>query len=301
MAVPQNTHKPGVAAAWLLASRPRTLGASVIPVLLGTALAFQHRVAVFPIALLALLGAVLLQVGTNLFNDWADFQLGADNAERLGPPRASANGWLKPLDVQRASLLAFGLATVGGVFLIVRGGWPVLVMGVFSLMAGVGYTAGRKSLAYLGLGEAAVALFFGPVAVAGTYYVQALTYHRSALILGLAVGVWCVGIMVVNNLRDIPTDVRVGKNTVAVRLGESGTRLLFAFTTLTPFLLIGMAVGTQTLRPALALVFLALPLAVFEIAKVYRRTGRELNASLVGAARFHMLTGLLLIAGVLLW
>ena len=218
--------------AWVLASRPKTLFAAVAPVLLGSALAFSHSKGNLPAAIAALFGAICIQIATNLANDYWDAKKGADTADRLGPVRVTASGLLKPRAVFLGMVFFFLLATAAGVFLTLRAGWPVVVIGVASIFFGILYTAGPFSLAYLGLGEVFTFLFFGLVATAGTYFVQALSYSPDAVLLGVMPGCYSVVLIALNNLRDRATDQRVNKKTLAVRFGEKFARieiLLFLF------------------------------------------------------------------------
>ena len=218
--------------AWVLASRPKTLFAAVAPVLLGSALAFSHSKENLPAAIAALFGAICIQIATNLANDYWDAKKGADTAERLGPVRVTASGLLKPRTVFLGMVFFFLLATAAGVFLTLRAGWPVVAIGVVSIFFGILYTAGPFSLAYLGLGEVFTFLFFGLVATAGTYFVQALSYSPDAVLLGVMPGCYSVVLIALNNLRDRATDQRVNKKTLAVRFGEKFARieiLLFLF------------------------------------------------------------------------
>lgn len=208
--------RPG---AWLLAMRPKTLPAALAPVLVGTVVALADGAAHWPAAAAALAGALLIQIGTNFANDYFDFRKGADTAERTGPPRMVQSGLIAPAAMWRASLLAFALAMLVGLYLVARGGWPVVWIGLLSIASGVLYTGGPRPLGYLGLGEAFVLVFFGPVAVGGTYYVQTLTLDGWVLLAGLGPGLISVAILTVNNLRDIRTDARAGKRTLAVRFG----------------------------------------------------------------------------------
>jgi 1,4-dihydroxy-2-naphthoate octaprenyltransferase len=201
------------------AARPRTLAAAIAPVLIGTALAHRDGRLHVPAALAALAGAVWIQIGTNLANDYFDHHKGADRA-RIGPERLTASGRVSPSWMRRAFLFAFGLALVPGAYLIARGGWPLAIIGLLGILAGVFYTAGRRALAYLGLGELFVLLFFGPVAVAGTYFAQALEWSAAAAFAGLAPGLLSTALLCVNNLRDRETDREAGKRTLAVRLGR---------------------------------------------------------------------------------
>jgi len=218
--------------AWVLASRPKTLFAAVAPVLLGSALAFSHSKGNLPAAIAALFGAICIQIATNLANDYWDAKKGADTADRLGPVRVTSSGLLKPRAVFFGMVFFFLLATVAGVFLTLRAGWPVVAIGVVSIFFGILYTAGPFSLAYLGLGEVFTFLFFGLVATAGTYFVQALSYSPDAVLLGVMPGCYSVVLIALNNLRDRATDQQVNKKTLAVRFGEKFARieiLLFLF------------------------------------------------------------------------
>ncbi len=215
--------RPGSPGAWLLAARPKTLPVSVAPVILGTSLAALEGRLRPGLAVLALLGALFLQLVSNLVNDLADARRGADGSDRRGPPRAVALGLLPPAAVARAALVLGGLALAVGSVLVVAGGWPILVIGLAALGAAVAYTAGPWPLGYHGLGDLFVFVFFGPVAVAGTHYVQAGHLGRFALILGAGVGALATAVLVVNNLRDLDGDRRAKKRTLAVRLGRGGT------------------------------------------------------------------------------
>ncbi|KAA3662501.1 MAG: 1,4-dihydroxy-2-naphthoate polyprenyltransferase, partial [Calditrichaeota bacterium] len=209
---------------WLLAARPKTLWAAIAPVLMGTALAANDDVYHWPSALVALIGAVLIQIGTNYANDYFDYLKGADTGERLGPTRATQAGQVKPQQMRFAFILIFVLAMVLGIYLVWRGGWPVVAIGVASIFFGILYTATPYALAYLGIADLFVLVFFGPVAVGGTYYVQALSIAPHVIIAGFAPGLISMAILVVNNLRDIETDSKAGKKTLAVRFGRKFTQ-----------------------------------------------------------------------------
>ncbi|TVP75369.1 MAG: 1,4-dihydroxy-2-naphthoate polyprenyltransferase [Gemmatimonadales bacterium] len=213
--------------AWLMAIRPRTLPAAVAPVVAGTGIAAGLGVADPAPAVAALLGALLLQVATNLANDYFDFAKGSDTEARVGPTRVVQAGILSPRSVLRATWGVLALATLVGGYLVWVGGWPILVVGLLALLCAVIYTGGPFPLAYHGLGDVFVFLFFGPVAVAGTYWVQARTFHWDLLVAGAGMGALVTAILVVNNLRDRETDMAAGKRTLAVRLGEMGTRVQY--------------------------------------------------------------------------
>jgi 1,4-dihydroxy-2-naphthoate polyprenyltransferase len=285
---------------WLAASRPKTLAASVVPVLVGTAFA-QHDGRLQPwAAAAALAGAVLIQVGTNLANDYHDHVRGADTPDRVGPARASASGWIAPKRVLAASLVAFALAAAAGLYLVALAGWPILVVGLLSIASGYAYTGGPYPLGYHGWGDAFVFVFFGLVAVAGTYFVQAGPASADVLVGAVPVGALATAILVVNNLRDLETDRRAGKRTLAVRLGPTGTRVEYAFllavAAAAPFLLLAMGHAPLVLLP-----LVAAPWGAWLLRSVWRqRDPRALNPLLAATAQYLALVGLLLSAGVAL-
>ena len=215
---------PGPAAVWLLAARPRTLPASVAPVLVGTAMAFGDGALHGPAATAALVCAVLIQVATNLANDLFDFEKGADTEARLGPMRVTQAGLVSPGTMRRGIIAVLALTFLCGLYLVWRGGWPIVLIGVASVAAGLLYTGGPRPLGYMGLGDLLVLVFFGPVAVAGTYYVQALTLNPTVVVAGLGPGLISVAMLAVNNLRDTDEDRRAGKRTLAVRFGPGFAR-----------------------------------------------------------------------------
>lgn len=210
--------------AWWLAARPKTLPAAVAPVIAGTAVAFHEGGFHWLAALAALITALLLQIAANLANDAIDFKKGADTAERAGPTRVTAGGLLSADTVLKATAVTLALAAVCGLYLVWRAGWPFLLLGLAALVCAVAYTGGPFPISYLGLGEIFVFLFFGLVAVAGTAYVQTLELTRLALAVSVPIGVLVVAILIVNNLRDIPTDTLTGKKTLAVRMGARATQ-----------------------------------------------------------------------------
>ena len=205
--------------------RPCTLPAAAAPVLMGTAIAITDGGFHWWAALLALLGALTIQVGTNLANDYFDHQKGADTEDRVGPTRATASGLVSPRTMRRAFVLTFVLAFVIGTGLVVRAGLPIFVIGLLSILMGILYTGGPAPLAYTGLADPVVLLFFGPVATAGTHYVQTLAFSPTAALAGIGPGLIAVALLTVNNLRDVETDGPVGKRTLAVRFGRTFARL----------------------------------------------------------------------------
>ncbi len=205
---------------WLEAARPKTLSAAVAPVLMGVALSFNHGIARPLIALLTLLCAVLIQVGTNFANDYYDYVHGADSEHRQGPRRATQAGLVPPATMRKVFIGTFLLTFLLGLFLVLDGGWPILLIGLFSILFGILYTGGPYPLGYNGWGDFFVLIFFGPVAVGGTYYLQTLQMKGTVLIAGLAPGLISVALLTVNNYRDIYTDRKAGKKTLVVRFGE---------------------------------------------------------------------------------
>ncbi|MCJ7627613.1 MAG: 1,4-dihydroxy-2-naphthoate polyprenyltransferase, partial [Longimicrobiales bacterium] len=214
--------------AWVMASRPRTLTAAAAPVVLGTGLAIGRNGLRLGPALAALLGALLIQVGTNLANDYYDHLRGGDTEDRVGPVRVTQAGIIPPKTVRNGAFLILALAFLLGLYLAWVGGLPVVLIGLASLLCAVAYTGGPFPLAYHGLGDLFVFVFFGLVAVGGTFWVQALAFRPEVLLAGAGMGAMATAILVVNNLRDIKSDTRAGKRTLAVRIGPSGTKVEFA-------------------------------------------------------------------------
>jgi len=282
--------------AWLLAVRPRTLGASVIPVVVGLALAARRHPLDVPVAMATLLASLLLQVATNLANDYYDYLSGVDAHDRLGPTRVTHAGLIEPRVVRAALVVALLLAACIGGYLISVGGLPIAAVGITAMAAAVAYSAGPWPLSWYGLGDMLAFVYFGIVAVCGTLYLQQGGIDANAVLTSLPVACLVTAIIVVNNLRDIPTDMRSGKRTLAVRLGERGSRLEYAGLVAAAFLLLDVLAVTS--RPWVLLPMLTAPLAVAEVRGVWQRSGSALNMSLAGTARLHMLFGALLALGV---
>jgi 1,4-dihydroxy-2-naphthoate octaprenyltransferase len=285
---------------WLLAARPKTLAASVTPVLVGTALAFRGPAAMqWQSFVFALLGAVFIQVGTNYVNDALDFRKGADTETRLGPLRVTAAGLLSAEAVLRGAYLCFLLAAVCGIPLILRGGWPIAVIGIASIAAAYAYTGGPYPLAYHGLGEVFVMIFFGLVAVCGSFYLQRLALDPAAWIGGVAVGSLAVVILAINNLRDIDNDRASNKQTLAARFGATFARAEIVFFGLTPFLCVAIIASLRG-AATLAVPMLALIPAVVLLVRVSRSRGAELNRCLALAGALEWIFGILYVVGAAL-
>ena len=285
--------------AWLLAARPKTLAAAIVPVLVGTSMAMNARARLHWVAFLcALGGALFIQIGTNLVNDALDFERGADTHERLGPLRVTQAGLLSAHAVLMGAYVCFGLAALCGIPLILRGGWPIVVIGVVSIIAAYAYTGGPYPLAYHGLGEVFVLIFFGFTAVGGSYYVQRLTIDLIVLVTGFAVGTLAVILLAINNLRDIENDRASNKRTLAARLGADFARREIEWLAMLVYLAtIVVAYGQDwhLLAP-----LITLPLAVFLVQCVKHSEGRELNRCLAMAGGLEWLYGISFVIGALI-
>jgi len=298
LGTPPTPSAPRGLGVWLLAARPRTLPVAVAPVLLGTALALAEGSARALPAAAALLGALLLQIGANFANDLFDAEKGADGDDRIGPPRALQLGLISAGTMRRAIACTFGAAALVGVYLVFVGGWPIVAIGIAAIAAGLAYTGGPFPFGYRGLGDVAVFVFFGPVAVAGTHYVQALSPSWLALAASLPTGALATAILVVNNLRDIDSDGRVGKRTLAVRIGPRATRieyaglLVFAYALVPNFWLLGVASAW------VALPLLTLPWGIQLVRRIAASSdGPALNRALADTARLTLAFSLLFAIG----
>lgn len=286
-----------------MAARPRTLPAAIAPVLVGTAAAVQWagelpRVGAF---IAALIGSVFIQIGTNLANDYSDARRGADTVDRLGPVRVTSSGLVAPRRVLVATWVAFGVAVLCGIYLAAVAGIVILLVGAVSIAAGVLYTGGPRPYGYAGLGEVFVFLFFGLVAVNGSYYVQVETLQALPLGLSIAIGFLATAILVVNNIRDLETDRRAGKQTAAVRMGRPNAVALYRFLVLGAFALLPLALiaGEASLLPLIGLA--ALPMAIGPLRTIARRTdGPALNAALGATGALLGAFSLLVSAGLLI-
>jgi 1,4-dihydroxy-2-naphthoate octaprenyltransferase len=288
---------------WLMAARPRTLPAAVAPVLVGSAAAVQWlgHLPRWGAFFAALVGSILIQIGTNLANDYSDAKRGADTADRLGPVRVTSSGLVTPRRVLTATWIAFALAIACGVYLAAVAGIVIIVIGLLSIAAGVLYTGGPRPYGYAGLGEVFVFLFFGLVAVNGSYYVQLEELDALPLGLSISIGFLATAIIVVNNVRDIETDRRAGKGTLAVRIGRDGAVNLYRLLVIGAFVVLPLALwaGEASALPLIGL--LALPLAVKPLRVVATRTdGPALNGALAATGALLGVFSLLVTAGLLI-
>ncbi len=285
---------------WIMAARVRTLPAAVAPVLVGTSLALGAG-HFDPLAFLAaLLGAMFIQVGTNLSNDYSDARRGADTEDRLGPVRVTAGGLVPPSQVLMATYVTFGLAVACGAYLVAVAGPGLLAVGAASILAGILYTGGPRPYGYEGLGELFVFLFFGVVAVAGSYYVQVQQLPWQAFVCAVPVGLLASAILVVNNVRDLETDRRAGKRTLAVRLGRERTRRLYTLMLAGAFLTAPLSWVLGSMTAWLLLPWAMIPLAVRLVRTVRTKVdGPSLNGALARTGMLQLLFCLLFAAGIL--
>jgi 1,4-dihydroxy-2-naphthoate octaprenyltransferase len=295
------TTSPNPVRIWVMAARPKTLPLGVAPVLVGTALAGYLHI-FHPLRFIAaLLGSVFIQIGANLSNDYSDAHRGADTEDRLGPVRVTAGGLVPPRQVLIATYVTFGLAVLCGAYLIAVAGWQLLLIGVASIIAGVLYTGGPRPYGYEGLGEVFVFLFFGIAAVAGSYFAQVRDFSWESLVLSAPIGLIAAAVLVVNNTRDIDTDRRADKRTLAVRIGRERSRRMYATMVLIayPIALIPWLFGP--LRAWLLLPFLTLPLAAGVIRIVSTHSdGPSLNRALAKTGQLQLFFCVLLSVGLLL-
>jgi len=283
-----------------MAIRPKTLPVAVAPVITGTAAAAADHVHAFLPAAAALIGALLLQIGVNLANDYFDFKHGIDSAERIGPVRVTQSGLIASGSVLKGILVIFSLAALVGIYLVHIGGIPILAVGILSIGSALAYSGGPYPLASHGLGDLFAFIFFGPMAVCGTYYVQALSLPLTVIYMSVPAGLLIAAILVVNNLRDIDTDKQAGKHTLAVQIGPLWTRieylLLLSGAYLLPVLIRAILGSSQWIW----LPLLSLPMAISESYRVWRYEGAKLNAALGGTVKLTLIFSILFSIGILM-
>lgn len=286
---------------WMMAARPRTLTLSLTPVAVGTALAWAAERAVhWPAVIAALVGSALIQVGTNLHNDAADSERGGDGPDRVGPPRVTASGLLSAAAVKRGALASFGGAALVGIYLIAVGGWPILVLGLLSILSGWAYTGGPRPIAYTPLGELFVIAFFGLGAVCGTYWLCAGRLDAVAIEGGMALGFFTAAVLLVNNQRDVEADARVGRQTLPIAAGAHVTNWIYAGLMLLPFAVLAL-IARDLPHAHVWTASIALP---FVVALMYRFAreppGRGFNRILVQTVQIQLLFSILLCVGLLI-
>ena len=285
---------------WLLAARLKTLPAAISPVMLGSALAFHDGIFDLLICLMTLLAAILIQIGTNFANDVFDFQKGTDRQDRKGPIRATQAGLISEENMKKAMWQTFALAICVGIYLALIGGWPIVIIGLASIVAGIAYTGGPYPLGYHGLGDVFVFIFFGIIAVPGTYYLQTDTINSLSIWMGIVMGMLSNAILVVNNLRDADTDKLSGKKTLAVRFGKKFSRVQYSILVLIPFLLPIYLWWTLENELSLLIPIFAIPISFNLIYQIFLFSGSDLNFVLIRTARFLFIFTLLLSTGLVL-
>lgn len=286
--------------AWVLASRPRTLPAAIMPVVVGSSIAiFQNKFQMLP-ASIALFCSLLIQIGTNFVNDLFDFLHGTDKIDRVGPQRAVTSGIISSKEMKLGILFVFGLSFFLGLYLVYIGGWLILLLGILSILAGIAYTAGPFPLAYNGLGDIASFLFFGLVGTVGTYYVQAGDVTALVFWSSVPVGALITNILVVNNYRDREEDRSNGKNTLAVLLGEKFTRIQYVFFMIVSYSIVFVVYFTYKNDLFVFLPLLSLPLSLKLIRMIFTLRGRELNKTLELTAKLSAIYAFLFATGILL-
>ena len=285
---------------WILASRPRTLPAALVPVMVGSALAIYHGIFFPAYSIVALLCSILIQIGTNFTNDLYDYLKGTDTEERKGPLRVLASGLISVKEMKWGIFLVFFTAFLLGLYLVYSVGLMILWIGTFSIVAGLAYTAGPFPLAYNGLGDLFVFIFFGIVGTVGTYYLHAQQFTSLAFLISLPVGALITNILIVNNYRDIEEDKTAGKNTLAVLLGREFSRYEYVFFILVSFFIPFLLHFKYDFNIWIFLPYITLPIAITLVKMIYALTGTQLNKTLELSAKFSAIYGLLLSIGIIL-
>ena len=278
---------------WMLAIRPKTLPAAASPVIVGTAMAIIVGEMKMLAAIGALTAALLLQIASNLANDVFDFKRGVDNGERLGPIRVTQSGLLSEKEVYAGLALVLVLAGLIGIYLTSLGGWIILLIGVFAILAALAYSGGPLPFGYYGLGDLVVFVFFGPVAVCGTYLLQAREIQPVVWLMSIAPGLQITGILVVNNLRDIKNDQLTGKQTLAVRIGSRNTQVEYTICLLGSYLVVLVLVLFGMLPAVVMLILGTIPMAYSLVSQISNFKGRELNQTLAATGRLTLVFSIL--------
>ncbi len=293
-------HKSSKIDYWILASRPKTLLAAFVPVIVGSSIAYYDGKFKLLAALVALICAVLIQIGTNFVNDLYDYLAGTDTAERVGPQRVLASGLISPEEMKKAIFITFGLTFILGLYLVYISSYITLIIGIVSILAGIAYTAGPYPLAYNGLGDVFVFIFFGLIGTVGTYYVQTLDVTPFAVWASIPVGALITNVLVVNNYRDIEQDSKAGKNTLAVKYGKKFTRIQYVSFTIVSYLILFVVYFTYKQSLFVFLPALTIPLAIKLVKMIYTFKDQQLNKTLELTAKLSAIYGLLFAAGILI-
>ncbi len=292
---------PATLRAWLAAIRPKTLSMAIVPVFAGSALAWQTSGHIdTAIMLAALMASLCIQAATNLYNDAADFQSGNDGPDRKGPPRMSATGLLSPAQVKNAALYTFALAALPGIWLTWIGGWPILLLGVFSILSGYAYSGGPRPVSHMPLGEVFVIAFFGIAATGGSYYLQTANLSLPVIIYAMALGAFAAAVLFTNNTRDRKGDKRAGRTTLAILCGPRPAKYIYTLLVTAPYILLPVAAVFSPSLPAIWLPFASLPLAIFLIRSFAAAGDDGYNLVLVNTARLQLVFAVLLCANIIL-
>ncbi len=284
---------------WILASRLKTLPAAISPVLVGVSLAFHDGEFKPFIAFMTLFAAVLIQIGANFANDVFDFLKGSDREDRLGPTRATQSGLISPENMKKGMWIVFVMAICVGFYLAHIGGWPIVLIGLASIASAIAYTGGPYPLGYHGWGDLFVFMFFGIIAVPGTYYLQSGIVSNESILFGIPLGALSTAILIVNNLRDADTDIKSGKRTLAVRFGKSFVKIEYIVMMIIAFV-IPLYILQYWHEFSLYIILFLLPISIQHIQSLYTKTGEALNAVLVNTAKFLFQFSVLLSIGLIL-
>lgn len=280
-----------------MAIRPKTLSVTVSPVMIGTVMAFSSSKGHFITAIACFFSALLIQIGTNLSNDYFDFLKGSDTKERIGPVRVTQAGLVSPEKMFYIFTFVFGLSILIGVYLVIKGGWPIVIIGILSIASGILYTGGPIPIGYIGLGDIFVFIFFGPIALCGTFYVQAMELPLEVFIAGMGPGFLAISLLSINNLRDEPTDKKSGKKTLAVRFGPSFVRGEYIFTFVIALLIpvfLAIYIDSRWFICFSLLIFIP---GYFVIRSVLYENGPELNKTLSNTGKIILLYGIIFSIG----
>ncbi len=286
---------------WLLAFRLKTLPAAIAPIIIGLSYAYQSGIFNPFVAFFTLLASILIQIGTNLANDVFDFEKGTDTEERLGPKRVTQAGLLTSKQVKKAMIISFLLALLIGLYLSLIGGWPIVIIGSFAIISGIAYTGGPYPLGYHGLGDLFVFIFFGIVAVPGTFYLQGGELFDSfAIILGIIMGLMADCILIVNNIRDADNDIKTGKNTLTVIFGKKISKLQYSIFVIIPYLFPFWIFQNMVPKLAIFIVLFSFPICIRSIIDIWYKSGKSLNIVLENTARLQFIYSILLSFGFII-
>ena len=285
---------------WILASRPKTLPAAIAPVMLGVALAYHDGIFHWITGLITLIAALLIQIGTNRANDLFDFLNGTDTSDRIGPARVTQSGLLSTIQVRNGMIITFCLALTAGTYLVFIGGWPIVWIGLASIAAGIAYTGGPYPLGYHGWGDIFVIVFFGLIAVPGTFYLQTGMISMESLLVGLSMGTFSTAILVVNNLRDVETDTKTGKRTLVVRWGKRFGRIEYSIMMVVAYFIPAVLAVIWKNDLSMYLYLFSLPIAAKMMISVWTLERKELFPILGGTARVMMVYSILFVLGLIL-